>query len=342
MIPLSIDPASKTPLYKQITIPVERSVRDGSLPAGTQLPSMNELAAELDISKETVKKAYGFLVERGIIIPKQGKGFYVADLSSRSHMQVLVIFDRFSVYKQEMFNAFSDALGPAAEITIVNHNQSVDLLGYYLDTYLDSFDWYVVAPHFPLDALTQERMRAQIKRIPARKLILIDHLPEGLNGPFGAVYQDFASDIYGGLSQGLGDGGNFEQLRVITLPTSLYGARIRRGIEYFARDKHVAVEFLTGSPEEILTGDTFLLLNSQLDAGLVDLARKINEKGMDIGKDVRIISYNEYGMNELVLGGLTTVSTDFPEMGRLAARMILARRLTKLHCPFRMTRRKTF
>ncbi len=47
-------------------------------------------------------------------------------------------------------------------------------------------------------------------------------------------------------------------------------------------------------------------------------------------------------MNELVLGGLTTVSTDFWEMGRLAADMITGHKLGKLRCPFRMNRRHTF
>ena len=47
-------------------------------------------------------------------------------------------------------------------------------------------------------------------------------------------------------------------------------------------------------------------------------------------------------MNELILGGLTTVSADFRQMGRYAAEMILNRRMDKIHCDFRMTRRSTF
>ena len=58
--------------------------------------------------------------------------------------------------------------------------------------------------------------------------------------------------------------------------------------------------------------------------------------------DVHIISYNESEMNELVLGGLTTVSTDFAQMGRLAAGMILSRRMDRIHCPFRLNKRFTF
>ena len=134
---IKIDPHSKAPLYKQITDYIERSVHDGSLTAGKLLPSMNELAAELGISKETVKKAYGYLSGKGIIEPKQGKGFYVADQNARTHLQVLLIFDRLSLYKQMLLDQFQETLGPDAEITILNHNQSVDLLAYYLDNNLD-------------------------------------------------------------------------------------------------------------------------------------------------------------------------------------------------------------
>ena len=338
---IQIDPASKDPLYKQITDYVEKLVHDGHMPAGYQLPSMNELAAELNISKETVKKAYGFLVEKGVIEPKQGKGFYVAERDN-SRLQVLVLFDKFSVYKQILFNAFSSELGPNADITILNHNQSIDLLEYYLDCYLDRYDWYVIAPHFPLDDATQHRVVHQLKRIPFRKLILIDHLQPGLNGQFGAVYQDFKNDIYEGLTMAMETTRFQGAIRVITLPTSLYGSFIYKGVERFAAEKDIPVEFLTEIPKQIREGDTFLVLNSQLDAGLVELAHRIRQEQLTIGKDVRIISYNEYDMNELVLGGLTTVSTDFNEMGHTAAQMILSHQLNQCHNPFRLTRRKTF
>ena len=142
-----IDPTSKVSLYKQLVSQVETAMHDGILKAGKQIPSMNELAAKLNISKETVKKAYGVLVNKNLIVPKQGKGFYAADLQKVGLPKVLAIFDKFSVYKQILFNAFAESLSGKAEVTIVNHNQSLDLLQYYLDNYLDSFDYYVVTPH---------------------------------------------------------------------------------------------------------------------------------------------------------------------------------------------------
>lgn len=338
----SIKDNGKDPIYKQLIWQVENAIRDGELKPEEQLPSMNELASRLGISRETAKKAYGILTDKGIIIPRQGRGFYAADINASTRPQVLVIFDKYSVYKQIMYNAFAERLGTSAEITILNHNQSLDLFGYYLDNNLDRFDYYVVTPHFPLDKESRSHAVKLISRIPNRKLILLDRLTPGFSGHFGAVYQDFENDIYSGLSEGLGLRPRVNMLRVLTLPTSLYGPEICKGVRRFTSDKGIPVEFLTAVPEEIHKDDVFLILNSQLDAGLVDLARKIQASGMETGKDVSIISYNEFDMNELVLGGLTTVSTDFKEMGRLAAEMILGKTLTQVHCTFRMNRRHTF
>ena len=338
-----IDGGDKEPIYKQLVMQIKRSLHDGSLPAGEQIPSMNDLAAKLGISRETVKKAYGILVENGLIVPRHGKGFYAADLEKGGRPQVLVIFDKFSVYKQILYNAFAETLGDSADMTIVNHNQSLDLLTYYLDNYLDEFDYYVLAPHFPLDSETQAGVAKQLARIPNRKLIMLDRLQPDYPGNYGAVYQDFESDIYGGLSQGFEKGRIHDcRLRVITLPESLYGSIIRRGVERFCRDYKIPVSFYYTAPDDVSRGDVFLVLNSQLDEGLVGLVRKISARNLTIGHDVRIISYNEFPMNELVLGGLTTVSTDFWEMGRLAADMVASRKLFKVHCPFKMMKRQTF
>jgi len=339
---ITVNTRIKHSIYKQIVEQVERGVRDGSLTPGEQLPSMNVLADKYDISRETVKKAYGILVEKDIIEPRHGKGFYVRDLASGAKTEVLVILDNFSVYKQITYTAFAQTLGPEADITILNHNQNPDLLEYFLDSHLDNFDYYVIAPHFPNTETVQKRVTRLLSRIPVRKLILIDHIQHGLRGRFGAVYQDFENDICEGLSQGKADFSRIRRLKVLTLPQSLYGASICKGIERFALDNSLSVEYYSGLPETVEPGDAFIILNSQLDSGLVGLSRMIQESGLEIGKGVFIVSYNEYPMNELILGGLTTVSTDFPEMGRTAARMILDKKMNQIHNPFRMTRRRSF
>lgn len=337
-----IDTTSKVPIYRQLTGSIESAVKSGRLHPGEQLPSMNQIADRHGISRETVKKAYTILCRKGALVSKQGKGFYVAEKNADSMLQVLVLFDKFSVYKQVIFNSLAQALGGRADITLHTHNQSIELLEYYLDNNLDNFDYYVVTPHFPLDEATLEKSVKLISRIPNRKLIMLDRWIKEIPGNYGAVFQDFENDIYEGLREGLDKILESGRMRVITLPESLYGCCIHHGLERFATDYKIRLDYYTEVPEDIAKGDIFLVLNSQLDWGLAALARKAAEKRLSPGRDISIISYNDFELNDVVLGGLTTVSTDFAKMGRLAAEMILTGKPSKIHCPFHMNHRRTF
>ena len=340
---IKIDPDSQIPVYKQIVEQVEQLVRNGDYPEGHLLPSMNELSALLDISKETVKKAYSILRNKGYIDARQGKGFYVAATGAADKLHILVLFDKLSNYKQVLFNSFAEEIGDAAEITIRLHNQNVELLEYDIDENLDLFDYYVITPHFPLDAASQKRVMKILARIPNRKLIMVDHWMEAHPGNYGAVYQDFANDAYEGLGYGLKKLKTYSKLNVVTLPSSLYYTSVSKAVEQFCRDNDIAVEFHTKiTPEIIREKEVYLILNSQYDLGLIELVRRARELNYRVGRDISIISYNESPINEIILNGLTTISTDFRQMGVLVARMILDKTPAKIKCDFQMIRRNTF
>lgn len=340
---IKIDPESQVPVYKQIVSQVEQLVRTGEYTEGYLLPSMNELSTLLDISKETVKKAYSILRNKGCIDAKQGKGFYVAAAGKAGKLNILVLFDKLSTYKQVLFNSFAETIGDAAEITIRLHNQNTELLEYYIDENLDLFDYYVVTPHFPLDDATQKRVVKMLTRIPNRKLIVVDHWMKELPGNYGAVYQDFDNDAYEGLGYGLKKLKSYSKLNVVTLPSSLYYSSVSKAVERFCRDNGIAVEFHTRiTPEIIREKEVYLILNSQYDLGLIELVRRARELNYKVGRDISIISYNESPVNEIILNGLTTISTDFRQMGVLVARMILDKAPAKIKCDFQMIRRNTF
>ncbi len=340
---LRIDTESRMPIYKQLIEGFENSVRSGEANPGDMLPSMNELAYREGISKETVKKAYAILRDRGLIEARQGKGFYVAQDNERHKLKVLVLFDKLSSYKQITFNRMLADIGDRAELTIRLHNQSVELLEYYLDESLDMYDYYVVSPHFALDAKTQKKAEKLLRRIPNRKFIMVDHWMRDIQGNYGAVYQDFSLDTYDCLAENIDRVREYSRLNVISLPSSLYQTYIQKSILNFCRNYDINVEFHSGiTPEITRKNELYLLLNSQLESALIDIAHISAEKGFEIGKDIGVISYNESPINEIVLGGLTTLSTDFDQMGAHAARMILENRLIKIKCDFRLTSRTTF
>lgn len=333
---------SQVPVYKQIIESIQELTNSGKYKTGDFLPSMQELAEELQISKETVKKAYSILRGKGIIESTQGKGFYVTN-NGLHKTEILLLFDKISTYKQVLYGSFQENIGESSEITIRLHNQDIALFEHFVEENLDKFDYYLITSHFPLQADIQARVIKTLKKIPNRKLLLIDRYIKELPGNYGSVYQDFERDIFDGLSQGLDDLKKFNKLNVITMPGSMYAPLIEKGIKYFCEKNKINLEIhRLLDPDKIERNEVYLILNSQLDKELLELVRIAKKKGYEIGKEIGIISYNESPINEIVLDGLTVLSTDFEQMGELAAKMILEKKARKIKCDFHLIRRSTF
>ena len=145
MIRFNIDTNSKAAVYRQLVDAVTEAVRKGSLKAGELVPSMNALADELRISKETVKRAYNILSKNGILEAKQGKGFYVADDSTKDSVSVLFLMDKFSIYKQEIVHGFHQVLTVKSEDTILLFNQDISLFEYFINENLGRYDYYIIS-----------------------------------------------------------------------------------------------------------------------------------------------------------------------------------------------------
>lgn len=338
-----INTSISIPIYKQVISQIEQKIISGEYSPGFQLPSMNKMASSLDVSKETIKKAYSILRDKGVIEPKQGKGFYVRGMDEDRPPRILLLFDKLSSYKQVLFQSFTDTIGESAEITIQIHYQNLDVFEFFVDESVDNYDYYVVTPHFPLDTASQKRMLKLLKRFPYRKLILLDRKVDALTGNYGCVYQDFSKDITDTLINEIDALKEFSCLHVITMPNSLYGKEINKAIEKCCINNSFPVKFHTEINDSVIKpNEVYLMLNSQHDDGLLKLARTSAQMGLVIGEDIKLISYNDSPINELILNGLTTVSTDFKQMGEMAAQMILDGKLSKQKCDFRMIRRATF
>ncbi|SDM49413.1 GntR family transcriptional regulator [Kriegella aquimaris] len=339
---IEIDVNSKEPIYKQLVKNIQYLIENGIYKKGDYVPSLNDLSFELHISKETVKKAYSILREKMFLESTQGKGYYISFVGNHK-MRILLILDRLGSYKQAMYNAFSDTLGVYAEITIRLHNQDISTFEDFLEDSLDHFDYYVITSHFPLVPDIQKRALNTLKRIPNRKLILLDTLLPKLSGNFGAVYQDYQQDIYNGLHQGLTVLKKYQKLNVISMSGSLYAPYLHTGIKKFCADYDITYEIHNEvNPSKINKNEAFLILNGQLDSELIELVEAAKSRGYSIGSEIGIISYNESPINEIILNGLTVLSTDFEQMGKLAAQMILGKSFSKIKCDFRLVRRNSF
>jgi GntR family transcriptional regulator len=71
--------SSKEPIYEQITSQIKSLILAGELQEGAAIPSMRNLAKELQISVITTKRAYEELEKAGFIYSIVGKGSFVAE-----------------------------------------------------------------------------------------------------------------------------------------------------------------------------------------------------------------------------------------------------------------------
>jgi GntR family transcriptional regulator len=73
-----ISQSDKRPLYLQIMDQIKRRIAAGDWVEGQSIPSTRQLAASLQVSVITVKRAYLELEREGVIVTHQGKGSRIA------------------------------------------------------------------------------------------------------------------------------------------------------------------------------------------------------------------------------------------------------------------------
>jgi GntR family transcriptional regulator len=65
------------PLYAQVENVIVDRIANGSLPAGSRLPSEDSLVQEFAVSRTTIRAAMQSLVQRGLVEIRRGKGTFV-------------------------------------------------------------------------------------------------------------------------------------------------------------------------------------------------------------------------------------------------------------------------
>lgn len=69
-----VNPASGLPIYRQIADQVRRLAATGRLAAGEFLPSVRQVAQQLQVNPMTVSKAYSILERDGVLENVRGQG----------------------------------------------------------------------------------------------------------------------------------------------------------------------------------------------------------------------------------------------------------------------------
>ena len=78
---INISQTDARPMYLQIMEQIRARIAAGEWSPGKELPSIRALAADLNVSVITIKRAYLDLENEGVIVTRHGKGSFVADVN---------------------------------------------------------------------------------------------------------------------------------------------------------------------------------------------------------------------------------------------------------------------
>src|SRR5215472_6247559 len=79
---VALDKRSAIPLYTQLRHHIVYLIGSGELEPGAMLPSVRQLAAQLNLAPATVQRTYAELQAQGLLVAQPGRGIRVPDLTA--------------------------------------------------------------------------------------------------------------------------------------------------------------------------------------------------------------------------------------------------------------------
>jgi DNA-binding GntR family transcriptional regulator len=90
---LQVDRTSPVPLYFQVAQHLEQLIESGDLATGTRLDNELDLAERFGLSRQTMRRAIEYLVDRGLLVRKRGVGTQVVHAKVRRQVELTSLWD---------------------------------------------------------------------------------------------------------------------------------------------------------------------------------------------------------------------------------------------------------
>lgn len=317
---ISINTNSSLPKYKQIVLSLEVAIAENRLKKGDKLPSINKVSLEFSISRDTVLLAYEELKKRGIIYAILGKGYYVKSVEFSFEQRIFLLFDELNSFKEDLYNSFLESINNSAQIDIFFHHFNIEMFKKLINESNGNYSKYVIMPTNLIGAVEI------IKSLPNDDVFILDQTNSELEN-YPSVHQNFIKNIYDALNKGKKLLDKYDKL-ILIFPGFREPIGMKIGFEKFCIENNIVYEIIQDfDNRKINYGEVFVIPN---DRHLVDVIEKSIVQKLTLGTDYGIISYNDTPLKKIIERGITTISTDFVEMGRLLATMILENKKNKI------------
>jgi GntR family transcriptional regulator len=115
MLRASIDRDDDLQLHEQVAAEIRRAIADGEAGPGERLPPAQDLAAVLDVNRNTVLRALRMLRDEGLLEFRRGRGVTVAGTPQQgavlTRARELLEFARRNGYRREELIELMETLG---------------------------------------------------------------------------------------------------------------------------------------------------------------------------------------------------------------------------------------
>jgi len=322
---------SKTPKYLQLVNLIIKDITDGTLKIGDRLPSINEISAEYYLSRDTVEKALNELRKRGIITSVKRRGYFISNTEFDYKTKIAFITNTITDYKRNIYEAFTREMGDKALVDVYVYNYDIKKFEIIILSHLTEYDYFLVIPFFKSEQHYQKAV-ALLNNYPDNKLIILDNSLDGIKPLHSSVSQNFELDIREALISLNDNLAGYKKHYLLYPPDSVHPGMVVKGFEVFCKMFEYEYEVVTSlSADSIHRDSNYILLD---DEHLVDTIELIEQKKLELGKEVGLISYNETPLKRILAGGLTVISTDWQKMGQKTAEMILSQNIGSLRIPY--------
>jgi DNA-binding transcriptional regulator YhcF (GntR family) len=322
------------PKYRQIIDAILQKINAGELKKGDKIPSLNMLCKQFGLSQDTVLMAYNELKAKGLITSQVGKGYYIQSENTDFKHRVLLVFDRFTAYKEELYDSFKEVLLKDGSEQIFFHHNNLKMFQTIINDSIGDYSEYVIMPIDHPEAINL------IGKLPSNKVFILDQGRKQYMDLYPYVCQDFERDIYRILKNSRMLVDKYNRMILVVRTQKSHFRDITIGFRDFCKQHPIPAEVVNEIKSfEIRPGDAFVVVD---DRDLEFLVRYSISNKLELGKDMGIVSYNETPLKGIVASGITTISTDFTQMGKSMAEMIRNHQKLKLDNPFLMNKRNSF
>lgn len=330
-----IDHESEIPKYKQVVELIISDIEAGIFKKGQRVPSINETSEELLLSRDTVEKAYVYLRKKGILSPVRGKGYYVNKANLQNKFKVALVFNKLSNYKRNLYYSFVETMGARADVDVFIYNYSISKFEEIIENQQHNYDYFVILPQFAEKSVKGAEI---IRKIEKKKVLLIDRNLDVLND-YPVVYQEFEKDIQSALHEGIALLRKYNKINLVFPKSEFYSKNIMRGFKIFCQVNEFDFSVINSLEEAGIEKHQAYVLVA--DEDLYRFVKICQDKHYKLGTDVGVVAYNDNPVKEILEGGITTISTNHDEIGRMAAEMILSKDFRRIKSPFQFVQRKS-